>query len=147
MKTWLKFLIISLIIGIPAFLLGPKIWPPHPDVKPTPQQLPFFIFLSAIESLFFGFGIAFIIYGLPLLKKVSPKAKNLAVAAFIAISWLLVSWWPHDNAHINNGLEPAGLLVIDYVFHLTLIISALVLSYYFFFVAKELQSKTVKQKR
>lgn len=137
MKTWIKILLITLVIGIPAFILGPKIWTPHPDIKPTPIQLPFFIFLSLVEALLFGFGIAVIIYGWPLVKKVPSNMKNKTVAAFVALSWLLVSWWPHDNAHIHNGLETQGLLYIDYIFHGSLIIASLVLVYYFFYAFKQ----------
>ena len=137
MKTWIKILLITLIIGIPAFVLGPVIWTPHPDVKPTPTQLPFFIFLSLVEALLFGFGIAVIVYGWPLVKKVPSTIKNKTIIAFVALLWLLVSWWPHDNAHIHNGLETQGLLYIDYIFHGSLIIASLVLVYYFFHVLKQ----------
>ena len=45
--------------------------------------------------------------------------------------WLLVSWWPHDNSHIHNGFDPAGLLIIDLTFHLTIILASLILTFYF----------------
>lgn len=136
MKLWVKFLLITLILGIPAFILGPKIWVPSPEARPTPQQLPFFIFLSAIEALIFGFGVAFIIFGWPLASKVSTQSRNMTIAAFAALAWLLVSWWPHDNMHIHNAMNMQGLLYIDYGFHLTLIITSLILAYYFFAVVK-----------
>ena len=135
MKTWIKVLLITIIIGIPAFILGPKLWTPSPDIKPTSAQLPFFIFLSAIEAALFGLGISFIFFGWPLVKKIS-KSKNLSVAAFVSLSWLLVSWWPHDNSHIHNGMNAQGLLYIDYVFHVTIIIASLILTYYFVYSIK-----------
>ncbi len=137
MKTWLKFLLITLIIGIPAFALGPIIWTPSPDIKPTASQMPFFIFLSAIEALLFGFGIAVIIYGWKLVKKVPLQSKNRTLAAFVSLEWLLVSWWPHDNLHIHNGMNAQGLLYIDYIFHVTIIIASLILVHYFFYAIKE----------
>ena len=137
MKTWLKFLLITLIIGIPAFALGPIIWTPSPDIKPTASQIPFFIFLSAIEALLFGFGIAVIIYGWKLVKKVPLPSKNRTLAAFVSLEWLLVSWWPHDNLHIHNGMNAQGLLYIDYIFHVTIIITSLILVHYFFYAIKE----------
>ena len=33
MKLWVKFLLITFILGIPAFILGPKIWTPSPDIQ------------------------------------------------------------------------------------------------------------------
>lgn len=50
---------------------------------------------------------------------------------YLAIGWLIVSWWPHDNLHIHNGEDIQGLLYIEYGFHVTLMISALVLAYCF----------------
>ena len=128
MKQWIKMLLITLVVGIPAFILGPVIWPPSPDLMPTPQQLPYFMFISAIEALLFGFGIAFIFYAWPFVKKASGAAKGRTVAMFIALSWLLLSWWPHDNFHIHNGMDMQGLLYIEYGFHLTLVIASLLVA-------------------
>lgn len=50
---------------------------------------------------------------------------------YLAIGWLMVSWWPHDNMHIHNGEDMQGLLYIEYGFHVTLMISALVMAYCF----------------
>ena len=131
MKTWIKVLIVTIILAASAFYLGPKIWVPSPDIQPTSTQLPFFILLSIIESVIFGLGISFIFFGWPLLKKLSPESKNPSIAAFVSLAWLLVSWWPHDNSHIHNGMNAQGLLYIDYIFHVTIIIASLVLVYYF----------------
>ncbi len=135
MRTWIKALLITITIGIPAFILGPILWTQSPDIKPTSAQLPFFIFLSVIESAIFGLGIAFIFFGWPLVKKIS-KSRNLSIAAFVSLSWLLVSWWPHDNFHIHNGMNAQGLLYIDYTFHVTIIIASLILTYYFIYSLK-----------
>lgn len=129
MNTWMKFLIVTLVIGVPAFMAGPMLWPPSEDIAPTTEQLPFFIFLSLVESLFFGFGVAFIAFGWPLVK--SATAGKFAKARFAAIAWLLVSWWPHDNFHISNGMNAQGLLYIDYGFHMTLMIAGITLAYSF----------------
>ncbi len=127
MKVWIKFLIITLILGVPALILGPIIWTPSPDVYVTAFQFPFFAFIALVEALLFGFGIAFLIYVLPIVK----KKDKLTLWAFISLTWLLVSWWPHDNLHIHNGLNPAGLLIIDLVFHLSIILASLILTFYF----------------
>ncbi len=136
MKTWLKMLLITFIIGVPAFLLGPVIWPPSPDIQPTHAQLPYLIALSAVEALFFGFGIAFIIYGRPLVKRLTGGAGKAAAAMYGSLAWILVSWWPHDNLHIHNALNINGLIAIDYSFHFTLIIAGAILVYSFFALFK-----------
>lgn len=145
MKTWVKVLIITLIFGIPAFFLGPILWTPHPDIRPSQFQLPFFILLSAIEALAFGIGIAFICLGWPLVRNAAPQMKGRAMAFYLSVSWLLVSWWPHDNFHVHNGLNLAGLLMIDYGFHVTLIIASLALAYNLFLTFKGYQ-KSAKSK-
>jgi hypothetical protein len=128
MKTWLKALLITLVLAVPAFMLGPVLWPPSHEIQPTSGQLPFFILLSAIEAIVFGLGVAFLILTWPYI-----RAKGThAIAAYISIGWMLISWWPHDNMHIHNGLDPAGLLLIEYLFHVTLIIAACVVGSYFY---------------
>ena len=127
MKLWVKVLLVTLLFGIPAFLTGRSIWPPDPMMSPTSAQLPFFIFLSILESLLFGLGISFIVFGW---KRFVQGALDVKLA-FIAVAWLLVSWWPHDNLHAHNGLNMQGLLYIEYGFHLTLMIAGVVLAYFF----------------
>ncbi len=136
MKTPWKLLIITLLVGIPAFLLGPVIWPPSPDIRPTQDQMPYLIALSGIEALVFGFGMAFIFFGWPPVKKIANGSSKAARAMYVSLAWLLVSWWPHDNLHIHNALNINGLIVIDWSFHFTLIAAGLVLSYSFFTLFK-----------
>ena len=120
-----------LIVGIPAFILGPMLWSPTQEVQPTSGQLPFLIFLSAIEALTFGAGIAILVLGTKRVKKYNQSNKG-TIPAYIALLWLLLSWWPHDNIHIHNGMNLQGLIYIDYGFHLTLIIASFILTSWFF---------------
>lgn len=132
MKTWMKVGLVALLFGIPAFLIGPSIWPPSPEnPTPTAMQLPLFIVLAIFEALVFGLGVAFIIFGLPLARRLAGRSQPLAWATYISIAWLTVSWWPHDNSHLSNGSNLNGLLVIEYVFHFTLMVAGLVLAYAF----------------
>ncbi|MDQ2943935.1 MAG: hypothetical protein M3R21_09755, partial [Candidatus Dormibacteraeota bacterium] len=62
----------------------------------------------------------------------------LSQASFVSIWWLLVNWWPHSNFHrVANGW--ANVVVIDYVFHTTVIIAACVLAVFFISVMRERQ--------
>ncbi len=128
MKTKISIIFITLVFGAVAFALGPVIWPPSPDIHPTQAQLPYLILLSVIEALTFGFGVAFVLYG----RRLVSGAGRTAGAMYISLSWLLLSWWPHDNMHIHNALDIKGLIVIDYVFHFTVILATLVVAYAFF---------------
>jgi hypothetical protein len=48
---------------------------------------------------------------------------------YLSVGWALVSWWPHSNMHRSNGDDLWGLLLVDYLFHPTLMVSALVLGW------------------
>ena len=127
MKDSHKAILITLVLGIAALALSKVIWPiPSSMPHPTDSQLPFFIFLSLVESLLFGLGVAFIVFAWPL---VASKGRDDKLA-FIALAWMLVSWWPHDNLHQMVGMDFGGLLYIEYGFHLTLIIASLILANY-----------------
>jgi hypothetical protein len=130
MKT--KFIVTTIVLAIPAFLLGRMIWPDVPGaMAPLGIQLPLFMFISALEAVAFGIGVSFVIYGWSLVKRVMPADAHGAKLVFVSIAWLLVSWWPHDNMHRANGMDMAGLLRIEYIFHLTLIVASAIVAYYF----------------
>ena len=48
-----------------------------------------------------------------------------------------VSWWPHNNLHIHNGMDLQGLLYIECGFHFTLMIAGIVLGYSFLSLTAE----------
>lgn len=132
MKLKTKVVVLTLILAAAAFFLGPKIWPPHSDNgDPTSAQLVFFITLSVIESLTFGLGVSFLFYGKDIICRYPVIQMKKARAMWFSISWLMISWWPHDNLHqfIGNNLQK--LLYIEYGFHFTLIVAAIVLAYCF----------------
>lgn len=130
MKMWVKVLIVTVLVAVPAFILGPMIFPPaNTGVEPTAAQLPLFLFLAVGDAVLLGLGVSFLIFGFPLVRQVSPDSKVRAWAMYLAIGYLMVSWWPHLNMHAANGIDLGGLLVIDYVFHLPLEIAGVVLAY------------------
>jgi len=131
MKLWLKVTLVTLLFTIPAFLTGHIIWPPASGATPGAMLLPFFILLSFLESLSFGLGIAFLVYGWPFMRALVGGSKRMTYTMFIIIAWFLISWWPHDNLHLHNGLNLQGLLFIEYGFHVTLIIAGAVLAFCF----------------
>jgi hypothetical protein len=130
MKTWHKVLLLTLIAAVPAFAIAPVIWPPDAHVgAPSGLQLLLFILLAALDALAFGLGIAFICYGLPLVRRIVDGSRARTWITFIATAWLLISWWPHDNMHKHNGMDLGGLLVIDYLFHVPLMLTGVALAY------------------
>jgi len=131
MKLRTKVLIVTFIVAVPAFVLGPVLFPPA-DVgsEPSAAQIPFFVFLGAVDGVLLGLGVSFLAFGFPVLRKVSPDSKARAWAMYLAIGYLMVSWWPHLNLHISTPIEDwQMLLYIDYGFHLPLEIAGAVLAY------------------
>lgn len=132
MRKW--WIIITILGAVVSQALTPVFWPMATGGMPMPSasQLPFFIVLSLAESVTFGIGLAFLLFGRKLVIKTAAASQKLAWAVYLSIGWLLISWWPHDNLHRVNGENMQGLLYIEYGFHLTLMIAGLVLAYAFF---------------
>jgi hypothetical protein len=126
MKTWMKVTLVALLFGLPTIPLGRLIWQDPvsttADVAPSGIQLGFLIGVSVFEAAAFGLGVAFLIFGLHVVRRVLGDMKGLTWASYFSIAWLLVSWWPHDNLHrVTTSLD--SLIVIEYTFHVTLILA------------------------
>jgi hypothetical protein len=129
MKTWIKVLIVTVVVAVPALFLGPVIFPPADvGVEPTAGQMPYFLFLALTDALLLGLGVSFLLFGFPVMRRVSPDSRLRAWAMYLSIGYLMVSWWPHLNLHAYNGMDLGGLLLIDYFFHLPLEIAGVVLA-------------------
>jgi hypothetical protein len=135
MRTKIRVAAVTVGVGVavPAFLLGSVVFPPADiGVEPTPSQMPHFLLLGLTDALLLGIGIAFLIFGLPVLRRVSPDSRGRAWAMYLSRGYLTVSWWPHLGMHAANGLDLGGQLVIEYLFHLPLEVAGVVLAYSFF---------------
>lgn len=141
MNMKMRVAIITLAVAIPAFIIGPMLFPPADmGVEPTAAQIPFFILLAVGDVILLGLGVSFLIFGFPLIRQVSPDSRARAWAMYLAIGYLMVSWWPHLNMHVSNGIDFGGLLFIDYVFHLPLEIAGVVLAYCAFSIFRSWRS-------
>jgi hypothetical protein len=139
MKTWMKMLLVTLLVGIPAIPVGMMIWPPAGGEGGG--EMPAYVLaglmgISLAEGLALGLGVAFLIFGLPLVRSVAGASRTRSWAMYFAIAWMLLSWWPHSGAHRSMG-SIEGLLVIEYMFHLTLIIAGAVLAGSFLSILRE----------
>ena len=135
---WKPAVVVTVVLTVIAVLANPNgplgsFWQASPDLGTPPSTLlPLFILFQIIEGLAFGFGIAFLIFGYPLVQAISPASASLTRSAHLSIAWLLLSWWPHDSMHIHNGMSNmSGLLMIEYAFHVTAIIAGLILVRFF----------------
>ena len=141
--SWVKVLVVTVLVAILAFMLGPIIWPPaEGSPSPTAAQIPFLLFLSLVQATVLGLGVSFLAFGLPVMRRISPDSKVRAWAMYLSIAYLMVSWWPHINMHVHNGPDNLqGMIYIDYLFHLPSMIAALVLAYCFFSLLRERSEK------
>jgi hypothetical protein len=119
--------LVTLAVAVPAFALTPWLFPPSPHMTPTATQVPFYVVLGGINAMALGLGVAFLAFGLPAVRRLVTPAPGRAVAAYLAIAWLLVSWYPHGGLHGSNGMDTGPLLWIEYGFHVPLIVAPLVL--------------------
>jgi hypothetical protein len=142
-----KQFVVALTVGlaIPAFILSRIIWPDPPGA-PTPPAglLPWLIVPAAFEALSFGAGVAFLVTAGRALVR-SAKRDGLALTAYAFAGWALLSWTPHSNMHrVNTTFE--GLILIDWVFHLTLIVGAAVIGTYLYTMVNQERPRPVNSR-
>jgi len=131
--TRTKFVLIALATGIPALVLTPILFPVNPAFPmPDASLMPHFLFIGTVESLFFGFGVAFLLLGLPVMRRISADTGVPALPAYLAIGYLTASWWPHLGLHRVFGTDLVGMLIVDYAFHLPYVAAAGVVAWFFF---------------
>lgn len=132
MSTGTKAILLTFAVALPAFLLIGVFFPPPPGPGPSSDQVPFFVVLSVLDSLLLGAGIAFITFGWTAVRRAAPESRTRALAIYVTLAWLMVSWYPHLGLHASAfGSDFFGILVIDYIFHVPLIIAPLVLAWGF----------------
>jgi hypothetical protein len=127
---------VIVVSAIASFALSRILWPTPTGMPGPPSRLlPGFVVLAAVESIVFGLGVGFVCFGRPLLGD-RTRGAALTRATHLSIAWLLISWWPHDNFHrVLAHDDWAGLLRIEYGFHLTLIAAAVITAAYFLRIA------------
>jgi ABC-type branched-subunit amino acid transport system permease subunit len=139
MHISVRIVLLTVGAGLPAFLLSRVLWPPAPgSPEPSAGQLPWFLLLGILEALVFGLGVSFLVFGLPMLRRVGTRLGTSPWPVYLAIGWLLVSWWPHN--HLHQTISPAdlnALLGIEYGFHVSLYVVGLVLAWFFLGVLRQ----------
>ena len=117
--------VLVLPVAIGAFVLGKIFWPNSTDLTGVPQPwAALFFMLYVAECLAFGLGIGFLLFGRPAVQRLG-RSPFLTTMAHVAISWLLVAWWPQDTAYrlaAKTDWPRQALLV--YSFNITLMIAA-----------------------
>jgi hypothetical protein len=75
-----------------------------------------FITENVVENIAFGLGLAILLLGR---RRYAARIPNTAKATtgWLATVWLFASWMPHAALHLHVGMQPAALLLIEWVFH------------------------------
>ena len=133
LRNW-KFIAVIVVCTVGSFALTPVIWPFATAGGPPSSLAPLFVVLGIFESLAFGVGVAFLIWGWPLLQRVG-QPYWLTLLAYVSIGWYLVNWWPHDNLHRVIGVSYGQLAAVEYGFHVTMQIAGGILALFFVRVA------------
>lgn len=124
MKKRYSIILTTIAIGVIAFLLTPALWAFPTDMTPPETLFPFFLLQSLIEALGFGAAVAYLFFvGIPLVQRVNPAHKLKAVVMVLCFVWVMGSWWPHTNFHKVIGLDFAGLLILEYAFHVSSVVA------------------------
>ena len=88
------------------------------------------MFSGAVDALSLGLGVAFVLFGWPrILRNTDDSARTRTIAVCASVSWLLVSWWPHDSLVRYLGESERTLTYLEYGFQATLIVCGVVLAY------------------
>ena len=115
------------LLGGQAESIGPE---------PTGIQIALLMIIGVIQTFVFGLGVAFLIFGYPLVNA-APVKPGLALATYLSIAWSLINWWPHSNLHQTAGGDFASLIAIEYGFHITTILAGLIMAYFFVTVLRQ----------
>lgn len=140
MQSRYKVASVAVAFAILGFMLGPQaplgamIWPQNAHMleafgTPSGGTLAALMAYGVVSSIAFGLGVAFLAFGYAAVAR-APVGPGLARWAHLAITWILVSWVPHDSLHQSIG-SIAALAGLEWGFHFTLIVSGLVLARYF----------------
>lgn len=127
-----RFLGVTLATASIAFALTLVIWPIPPEITLPPGGLiPYFVFVIACECLSFGFGVAFLIFAYPLVRRLG-GSRLTAWGGYLGIAWFSLNWWPHESFHRTTlSISFEKQIWIQFGFHLTLIIAAVLVARFF----------------
>ncbi len=141
---WGKVAAVTVVLGVLAFLASPNaplggFWGVQAESggpEPTGMQIALLMVIGVIQSFVFGLGVAFLIFGYPLVSA-APVSRGLALATYLSIAWSLINWWPHSNLHQTTGEDFSSLIAIEYGFHVTTILAGLIVTYFFITVLRQ----------
>ncbi|WP_030717961.1 AMP-binding protein [Streptomyces sp. NRRL S-237] len=118
-------------LGFVAMILTNFLWPGSTDLTGVPQPWAFlFSLLYLFECAAFGVGVVFLFGGRARMLR-QRRGPSLTVAAHLAVSYLLLSWWPQDNLYrLAAKQDWSRQAALVYAFNVPLMIAGAVVAAY-----------------
>ncbi|MCX5174880.1 AMP-binding protein [Streptomyces virginiae] len=118
-------------LGFVALILTNILWPGSTDLTGVPQPWAFlFSLLYLFECVAFGVGVVFLFGGRARMLR-QRRGPSLTVAAHLAVSYLLLSWWPQDNLYrLAAKQDWPRQAALVYAFNIPLMIAGVVVAAY-----------------
>ncbi|MEU6310984.1 AMP-binding protein [Streptomyces sp. NPDC047014] len=122
---------LTFVLALAALVFTNVVWPGSTDLSAVPNPwAALFVVLYLAECLSFGAGIAFLLTGYRrMVRRERDRPGGWTRAAHLATSYLLLAWWPQDNAYrlaAKHDWPLQALLV--YAFNIPLMIAAFVVA-------------------
>ncbi|WP_030774088.1 AMP-binding protein [Streptomyces sp. NRRL F-2664] len=122
---------LTVFLGFLAFALTDVVWPGSTDLSAVPGPwAALFVLLYVAESAAFGAGLAFLFTGHRLIeRRERGRHPGRTRAVHLAVSYLLLAWWPQDNAYRLAAKQdwPLQALLV-YTFNIPLMIAGFVVA-------------------
>ncbi|MFB7183079.1 AMP-binding protein [Streptomyces sp. NPDC056257] len=118
-------------LGFVAFILTNLFWPGSTDLTGVPQPWAFlFTVLYLFECAAFGLGVLFLFGGRARMRS-RGRGRRITAAAHVAVSYLLLAWWPQDNLYrLAAKQDWSRQAALVYTFNVPLMIAAAVVAAY-----------------
>ncbi|MDX6759676.1 AMP-binding protein [Streptomyces sp. F8] len=122
---------LTIVLAFITLALTNVVWPGSTDLSAVPYPwAALFFLLYVAESLAFGAGLAFLFTGYRLIERRERGRRPGRIrAVHLAASYLLLAWWPQDNAYRLAAKQdwPLQALLV-YTFNIPLMIAGLVVA-------------------
>ncbi|MFE9933797.1 AMP-binding protein [Streptomyces sp. NPDC005533] len=118
-------------LGFVAFILTNLLWPGSTDLTGVPQPWAFlFTLLYLFECAAFGVGVVFLFGGRARMRS-RGRGRRITAAAHVAVSYLLLAWWPQDNLYrLAAKQDWPRQAALVYTFNIPLMIAGAVVAAY-----------------
>ncbi|WP_405834304.1 AMP-binding protein [Streptomyces sp. NBC_00105] len=118
-------------LGFVALILTNLLWPGSTDLTGVPQPwASLFSILYLFECAAFGIGVVFLFGGRARMRS-RGRGRRITAAAHVAVSYLLLAWWPQDNLYrLAAKQDWPRQAALVYTFNVPLMIAGAVVAAY-----------------